>query len=236
MIKTNIIYNHRGRFGVDGSAPVEVRVTVNRRAYYINTGVHVRPREFKFGQIINRSDADILNDRVAIMLKRVDEIVNECLEHDQEFNIDEVRRRVKSPDGRRKLKDAEDIIIPVGVYPINYSEDYGTVQANPGVQGNGVLPSFYAQVFEDGSLVVPIWLLVDGTVEVSKDEDGNPHLEVNAFNSYGVPVHITYDGSFTSGVEDITSEKNAVTKQLKNAQLLIIRNGEVYNMLGTRVK
>ena len=130
----------------------------------------------------------------------------------------------------------EDIIIPVGVYPINYSEDYGTVQANPGVQGNGVLPSFYAQVFEDGSLVVPIWLLVDGTVEVSKDEDGNPHLEVNAFNSYGVPVHITYDGSFTSGVEDITSEKNAVTKQLKNAQLLIIRNGEVYNMLGTRVK
>jgi hypothetical protein len=129
----------------------------------------------------------------------------------------------------------EDIIIPTGVYPINYSEEYGTVQANPGVQGNGVLPSFYAQIFEDGSLVVPIWLLVDGTVEVTKDEDGNPHLEVNAFNSYGVPVHITYDGSFTSAVENITTEKGA-TKRIENGQLLINRNGELFNVLGTRVQ
>lgn len=110
MIKTNIIYNHRGRFGVDGSAPVEVRVTVNRRAYYINTGVHVRPREWKYGMIVNRQDSDELNDRVTIMLKRVDEIVNECLDNDQALNIDEVRRRVKSPDGRRNVKDADDMV------------------------------------------------------------------------------------------------------------------------------
>ena len=48
MIKTAIIYNHRGRFGKDGAGPIEVRVT-HRRAYYINTGVCVRPREWKFG-------------------------------------------------------------------------------------------------------------------------------------------------------------------------------------------
>ena len=129
----------------------------------------------------------------------------------------------------------EDIIIPTGIYPIDYSEEYGTVQANPGVQGNGVLPSFYAEISGDGSLVVPIWLLVDGTVEVTKDEDGNPHLEVNAFNSYGVPVHITYDGSFTSGVENITTEKGAI-KRIENGQLLINRNGELFNVLGTRVQ
>lgn len=109
MIKTAIIYNHRGRFGVDGSAPVEVRVTVGRRAYYINTGVSVRAREWKFGLIVNRSDCDELNERVGIMLKRVDEAVNECLEREREMDIEEVRRRVKSPDGRRRLKDAEDM-------------------------------------------------------------------------------------------------------------------------------
>ena len=75
MIKTAIIYNHRGRFGKDGTAPVEVRVTVNRRAYYINTGVHVRPREWKFGQIVDRYNSDDLNERVRIMLQRVDRIV-----------------------------------------------------------------------------------------------------------------------------------------------------------------
>ena len=109
MIKTAIIYNHRGRFGKDGAGPVEVRVTQDRRAYYINTGVCVRPREWKFGLIVNRGDCDELNDRVAIMLKRVDEVVNDYLEREAELNIEEVRRRVKSPDGRRRLKDAEDM-------------------------------------------------------------------------------------------------------------------------------
>ena len=110
MIKTAIIYNHRGRFGKDGAGPIEVRVTHDRRAYYINTGVCVRPREWKFGKIVTRGDSDELNDRVAIMLKRVDEVVNDYLEHEQELDIEEVRRRVKSPDGRRRLKDAEDMI------------------------------------------------------------------------------------------------------------------------------
>ena len=109
MIKTAIIYNHRGRFGKDGAGPVEVRVTEDRRAYYINTGVQVRPREWKFGRIVNRGDCDELNDRVAIMLKRVDDAVNDYLERDAELNIEEVRKRVKSPDGRRRLKDAEDM-------------------------------------------------------------------------------------------------------------------------------
>ena len=70
MIKTAIIYNHRGRFGKDGTAPIEVRVTVGRRAYYINTGVQVRAREWKFGQVVNRQDSEELNDRVGIMLAR----------------------------------------------------------------------------------------------------------------------------------------------------------------------
>ena len=84
-------------------------MTEGRRAYYINTGVCVRPREWKFGLIVNRGDCEELNDRVSIMLKRVDDVVNDYLEREQELDIEEVRRRVKSPDGRRRLKDAEDM-------------------------------------------------------------------------------------------------------------------------------
>ena len=124
MIKTAIIYNHRGRFGRDGTAPIEVRVTVNRRAYYINTGVHVRAREWKFDKVVNRQDCDELNDRVAIMLKRVDGIINEHLKDGTELDIDfdELRRLVRSPDKRVKRKiyngnvlaivqDAEDMTV-----------------------------------------------------------------------------------------------------------------------------
>ena len=128
----------------------------------------------------------------------------------------------------------EDIIIPVGVYPINYTEEYGTVQANPGVQGNGVLPSFYAKVWEDGSLEVPLWLLVGGTVEVRKDEQLNAHLEVNAYNSYGVPVHIVFDGTPTA-LPDTRYPISDTRKILQNGQLLIIRNGETYNAIGNRL-
>ena len=111
MIKTAIIYNHRGRFGKDGTAPIEVRVTINRRAYYINTGVHVRAKEWKCGKVVNRQDCDEMNDRVAIMLKRVDGVINEHLKNGTEADIDfeEMRKRVKSPDKRRRVDDADDM-------------------------------------------------------------------------------------------------------------------------------
>lgn len=133
----------------------------------------------------------------------------------------------------------EDITIPVGTYTIDYTEEYGTVQANPGVQGNGVLPSFYAKIWEDGSLAVPLWLLVGGTVEVSKDKDGNPHLEINAYNSYGVLVHIVYDGTpIDTSVENTHSQSPMAHSQklLRNGQLLIIRDGKNYDALGVQVK
>ena len=112
MIKTAIIYNHRGRFAKDGTAPVEVRVTIARRAYYINTGVSVRPREWKFGQIVDREDCVEKNERLSIMLARVDRVVNERLADSAEddINFEEVRKLVFSPDSRRKVKDAENML------------------------------------------------------------------------------------------------------------------------------
>ena len=129
----------------------------------------------------------------------------------------------------------EDIIVPAGVYPIDSSEEYGTVYANPGVQGDGVWPSFYARMLEDGSLVIPLWLLVDGTVVVTKTEDGNPYLEVNAVNSYGVEVHIVYDGT-TTGLENVNINGEGIRKQIIDGQLVIIRDGKAYNAQGSQVK
>jgi hypothetical protein len=129
----------------------------------------------------------------------------------------------------------EDIVVPAGVYPIDSSEEYGTVYANPGVQGDGVWPSFYTRMLEDGSLVTPLWLLVDGTVEVTKTEDGKPYLEVNAVNSYGVEVHIVFDGTAT-GLENINVNVEGVRKQIIDGQLVIICDGKAYNAQGSHVK
>ena len=128
-----------------------------------------------------------------------------------------------------------DIIIPVGVYPINDSQDYGTVLANPGVQG-AVWPSFYAELAEDGGLITPLWLLVGGTVEVSKNSANEVYMEVNAVNSYGVSVHIVYDGTTPTGVPDAFSPQTQPVKYIKNSQLLIRKNGNEYNAQGIIVK
>ena len=129
----------------------------------------------------------------------------------------------------------EDIVIPAGVYPIDYSEEYGTVAANQGVQGNGVWPSYYARKAE-GGFAVPLWLLVDGTVEVTKTEDGYPYLEVNAVNSYGVEVHIVYDGTpVGSGVENTELPTENACKVLRNGQLVIIRDGKIFNVVGAEL-
>ena len=128
-----------------------------------------------------------------------------------------------------------DIVIPVGTYPIDYSEEFGTVWANPGVQGSSVYPSYYAKL-DEGYLVAPLWLFVGGTVEVSKTDAGYLHMEVNAVNSYNVPVHIVYDGTPT-GLENVEVENiNGVKKMMVDGQLVIVRDGKAFNALGAQVK
>lgn len=127
-----------------------------------------------------------------------------------------------------------DIIIPEGTYPINDSEDYGTVSANPGVLG-GVWPSFYALLTLDGGIITPLWLLTSGEVKISKNEHGEIYMEVNARNSYNVPVHIVYDGTGT-GITNIPSPQTHTTKYIHNGQLIIKRNNINYNAQGAMIK
>lgn len=129
MIKTGITYNHRRRFGKDGTAPVEVSVTVNRRVYYINTGVHVRAREWRLGQVVNRQDSKEMNERIGIMLERVDGVINEYLKNGTEANIDfdELRKQVKSPDKRRRGDDADDMLAWMGEEVMRLGHSKGTL-------------------------------------------------------------------------------------------------------------
>lgn len=127
----------------------------------------------------------------------------------------------------------EDIIIPVGTYTVNDSEAAGSVLANPGMQGGYVYPSFYGEL-DEGSLVA-LYMFVGGTIEVSKNELGKLHIEMNVVNSYDVPVHITYDDITTTAVENVTLDSVQAEKTLQDGQLLINRNGETYNAVGAKL-
>ena len=79
--------------------------------------------------------------------------------------------------------------------------------------------------------------MVGGTVEVTKNDDNTLYFEINAVNSYNIPIHIIYDASNGTAVENIpTDEINDTRKIFKDNQVIILRNGKVYNLMGGEIK
>lgn len=98
MITTAIVFDHRARTKRGEPGPLEVRVTIDRKSYYINTGVRILRAEYKYGVIINRPDSDELMERISIILRKVEHEINECLKMQKAINVAEVRRKVLHVD------------------------------------------------------------------------------------------------------------------------------------------
>lgn len=99
MITLSLVYDHRGRTQKGEEGPVEVRVTVNRKPYYIITGVRVPKYRFVAGTIKDAkdtNDADILNNRLKAVTAFVEQEVNKCLDERKEIDVAEIRRKVWS--------------------------------------------------------------------------------------------------------------------------------------------
>ena len=99
MITLSLVYDHRGRTQKGEEGPVEVRVTVNRKPYYINTGVRVCKNRFVAGTIKDikeTNDADILNERLKAVAAFVEQEVNKCLDERKEIDVADIRRKVWS--------------------------------------------------------------------------------------------------------------------------------------------
>ena len=125
-----------------------------------------------------------------------------------------------------------EVIIPSGVYPINSSLKAGTVLASTGAnEDNTVSPSLYSTL-TDGYLD-QLFFLVDGAVTVDK-VDGHLRLEVNAVNSYDVPVHIVYEAHSTD-VENLEHSYLDASKQLHGGHIIIHHSGKKYTILGDEI-
>lgn len=93
MITTAIVWDHHHRVkrGTDG--PLEVRVTIERKPYYINTGIRVREKQWQFNKVVNHIHADALNERLEILLDQIMQDVNQCLKNRQKPDVAQIRKR-----------------------------------------------------------------------------------------------------------------------------------------------
>lgn len=137
------------------------------------------------------------------------------------------------------------ITIPEGIYPINWSQESGTVLASYGVQDGGAYPSlaayFDSTMIKNGNvtdLYKPLYFFFGGQVVVKKVDGGKKiSVEVNALNSYDVPIHITYEGvpvtNSALAIEDVENDAiTPATKFIKDGMLYIQRGEAIYNVLG----
>lgn len=129
-------------------------------------------------------------------------------------------------------------IIPVGTYPITSTAASGTAYASLGYdeQNNVVIPCCYSTlVTEGGTLYLnELYFMVAGNVMVEKIKD-HVKVTVDAVNSYGVPLHIVYEAVSTA-VDNTIVDTNPARKLIKNNQILIIKDGVQYNVLGNVVE
>ncbi len=96
MITHSIIFDHRGRSRAGQEGPLEIRLTVDRKSYYINTGIKVRGSEFFDGIIINRSDAPALNGMLQAVVKRCLDVISRKIERGEVIDVAEVRKQMYS--------------------------------------------------------------------------------------------------------------------------------------------
>lgn len=128
--------------------------------------------------------------------------------------------------------------VPAGEYPINDSKQPGTMLASRGVLADGVTasPSYYLTLIptEDGPLVDEAWWMVAGNAVV-KNDNGKLDLTINATNSYDVPVKIYYHGAITP-VENVIATSKTTRKCLIDGNIVIVKDGKAYTILGTAIE
>ncbi len=113
-----------------------------------------------------------------------------------------------------------------GTYPVNSSEQPGTVWACTGVDSEGRIDLGFAGYRNAQNQITQVWFIVEGNVTVQ-----GGRITVHALNSYGRSIDAVLDNR--TGIEDVKADdNNNAEKFMRNGNLIIRRNGVEYNAQG----
>jgi integrase len=89
-----LIFDRRKTASRTREGYVEVRVTIDRMTKYISTGVRVYKNEWAADRVVNRKDAQALNDRLAIIFEKVYQAANESVKQSVKLDVESVKQAV----------------------------------------------------------------------------------------------------------------------------------------------
>jgi integrase len=102
---TAVIFDRKKKSNRDTEGLLEIRISASRKSYYISTGVKVLPKQWA-GIVINRYDAETLNERLGTMVRCVSEEVTRCISEKKEIDLTSIKEKifeVKNPNASDKL-------------------------------------------------------------------------------------------------------------------------------------
>jgi len=94
MITTKIIFDRKKQAGRDGLGTIEIRLTHARKSIYISTGVRIREREWLAGQIVNRPDAPVLNDRLVAIWEVVNREATAAIRNGVALDAEKIKAKI----------------------------------------------------------------------------------------------------------------------------------------------
>lgn len=94
MITTSFVYNRKKTAKGNVPAAVEIRITENRKSYYIATGIKLLKDEWREGSVVNRTDATMLNNRLSTMITVVGRELDACIINQQPIDVELVKRKL----------------------------------------------------------------------------------------------------------------------------------------------
>lgn len=94
MITQKIVFDRRKTASRTREGIIEIRVIIDRKAIYLSTGVRVHKNEWAAGMIVNRPDAEVLNQRLAIMSEKVGRAVNDAVKQGVKLDVESVKQAV----------------------------------------------------------------------------------------------------------------------------------------------
>lgn len=124
-----VVFDHRNRTEDGKEGPLEVKITISRVRYYINTNIRVRRREWA-GAVVNRPDAAALNERLGFLVNRIREEITSIQREGRPIDVADVKDRIwadESDNGKDSFLKWVDAQIPVLGLGVNTAKHYHTL-------------------------------------------------------------------------------------------------------------
>lgn len=94
MITIKIVHDWRRRAKRNEDAPLDFRITIDRKSYYMTTGIKVKASEWIGDRVVNRPDADVLNNILYKMNGRAHAEVQACMDEGRTISMSEIKKRM----------------------------------------------------------------------------------------------------------------------------------------------